>query len=125
MQDGKYVVLCVDDEADVRQGLRMVLEPSGYLVEEANGVDAAVAKFREAEPDFILVDMMMERVDSGLTVAAKLKELGNTAPVYLLSSITDGLTENADPASCGFDGVFQKPVDPSRLLTSLRARLGG
>lgn len=123
MQDGKFVILCIDDEADIRDSLRMVLEPSGYIVEEANGAATGVEKYKEVNPDFVLVDMMMEKNDSGLTVATKLKELGNTVPVYMLSSVVDGLVQNMSPQDLGLTGVFQKPVDPEVLLTSLKTRL--
>jgi len=65
----------------------------------------------------------MEKHDSGLTVATKLKELGNTVPVYMLSSVVDALVQNMSPQDLGLTGVLQKPVDPEVLLTSLKTRL--
>ncbi len=123
MQDGKAVILCVDDEQDIRDGLRMILESSGYHVVEAATGAAGVDKYTETNPDFVIVDMMMESADAGLELARKLKNMGN-APVYLLSSMTHALSDQASPEAFGLDGAIQKPVKPEMLLRTIKARLG-
>ncbi|HRX85495.1 MAG TPA: response regulator, partial [Phycisphaerae bacterium] len=77
----------------------------------------------ETHPDLVIVDLMMEEVDSGTSFVRDLQALGNTAPIYMLSSIGDRLYMNADYASLGLSGVFQKPIDPNTLLGVLRTRL--
>ena len=69
MRDGKQVVLCVDDEQDILDGLRMVLEAEGYLVETASNGKEGLRVFSEVAPDLVLVDMMMETYDAGLNLA--------------------------------------------------------
>ena len=63
-------------------------------------------------------------IDSGASFAKELKALGNKAPVYMLSSVGDDLTANADAVALGLDGVFQKPLRPATLLSVLKTRLG-
>jgi DNA-binding response OmpR family regulator len=125
MKEGKFVVLCVDDDPDMLSALAMVLERSGYLVRTAASGEEGFREFREAAPDLVIVDLMMEQVDSGTRLLARLKEAGNRAPVYVLSSIGDALQQTVSTADLGLAGVFQKPIDPRSLVTTLQMRLKG
>ena len=55
--------------------------------------------------------------------SSDLKAEGNTKPVYMLSSVGDGLNLNIDPTALGLAGVLQKPVDHNVLLTLIKAKL--
>ena len=126
MKDGKFVVLCIDDDDDVLLSLRMVLEKNGYSVVEARSGEDGLSIYKKESPDFVIVDLMMEEVDSG---AKFVKELRATAgpqalpAIFLLSSVGDSLSEEADYSDLGLAGVFQKPVDPRTLLDTLKAKL--
>jgi len=123
MQDGKHVIMYVDDDQDVLDSSRVVLESNGYVMVEATSAESAVKVYRDADPDLLIVDLMMEEVDAGARLVRDLKAEGNTKPVYMLSSVGDGLSLNIDPAELGLAGVLQKPVDPNVLLTLLKAKL--
>ncbi len=123
MQNGKKVILYIDDEQDFRDAVRVILEANGYVMVEAPTAEAGLRAYKESKPDLVIVDLMMEEVDSGTSFVRDLQALGNTAPVYMLSSIGDRLSMNADYASLGLCGVFQKPIDPATLLNVLRMRL--
>ncbi len=49
--------------------------------------------------------------------------MGNTAPIYMLSSVGDSLNISTDYTALGLAGVFQKPIDNARLLSILAAKL--
>jgi CheY-like chemotaxis protein len=124
MSPAKPVILCVDDDQDILQSLRVVLESRGYeVVTAATGREGLEAHAR-CQPDVVIVDLMMEEVDSGLTFARGLKARGNTAPVFLLSSTGDYLYGTSDVGEVGASGVFQKPIDPSVLLRVVGQKLG-
>lgn len=123
MRDGKHVILYVDDDQDYLDTLRVVLEANGYEMVEARTAEEGLMVFRETRPDFVLVDLMMEEVDSGAAFVKELKLLGAGVPIYLLSSVGDNLSLTTDTAGLGLDGVFQKPLDAKTLLTVLRAKL--
>ena len=123
MQDGKRVILAIDDDQDVLDALRMVLEANGYIMVEANSAEEGLKAYRQSSPDLVIVDLMMEEVDAGTNFVKELRALGNTAPVYMLSSVGDNLNANADYAALGLSGVFQKPLNPDLLLAILRAKL--
>ena len=122
MRDGKPVIPCVDDEEDVRDGLRLVLESQDYIVEEAANGPEGLEVFGKVAPDFVLVDMMMERVDAGIKLAQGIKKQASV-PVYMLSSMSDGLQGQTDPKALGLDGALQKPVDPEVLISVVKRAL--
>jgi DNA-binding response OmpR family regulator len=124
MLDGRHVILCVDDDQDILASLRLVLESAGYVVVTAANAEEGRAAVERSAPDLLIVDLMMESVDAGLTFVTALRETGSTAPVFYLSSAGDYLFELADVAKLGGDGVFQKPLAPDRLLAVISAKLG-
>jgi CheY-like chemotaxis protein len=123
MQDGKYVILYVDDDPDFLFAVRKVLEANGYVMVEAATAEEGLKVYKQAQPDLIIVDLMMEEVDAGTNLVKELMALGNQAPVYMLSSIGDNLNLSTDYAQLGLAGVFQKPLDNDTLLTVLRQKL--
>ena len=125
MQQEKNVILCVDDDQDVLEFLRVVLEGAGYQVHLAANAEQGVKVFKETRPDLIIVDLMMEEVDSGTSFVTELKANGNQAPIYLLSSAGRELSMMTDASDLGLAGVFQKPLDPERLLKIVNQRLRG
>ena len=66
---------------------------------------------------------MMESVDAGKNFVKELRLIGNTVPVYMLSSVGDSLASNVNFADLGLTGVFQKPIDINTLLTTLKIKL--
>ena len=124
MKGGKYQILCVDDDADILQTLKMVLEKNGYAMIGASSAEDGYRKYQETKPDFVLVDLMMEQIDSGTNLVTKIKALGNKAPLYMLSSMGDELSQTTNVNKLGLDGVFQKPVHPKTLLSILKKKLG-
>jgi DNA-binding response OmpR family regulator len=123
MQDGKHVILVVDDDPDVRDVIGLVLARHSYVVVGAENARQGLQRYRETRPDLIIVDLIMEEVDSGTNLVKELQTLGNTAPVFLLSSVGDGLSMTADQSDLGVAAILQKPLLPSTLLSLVRAKL--
>lgn len=123
MSDGKHVILYIDDDDDYRDAVRAILESNGYEMIEAASAEAGLKVYRNDEPDFVIVDLMMEEVDAGTSFVKELKALGNQAPIYMLSSVGDNLSLTTDYAELGLDGIFQKPIDSGSLLAVLRSKL--
>lgn len=123
MQDGKFVILYIDDDQDFLDAVRTILESAGYVMAEAQSAEAGLKVYKETRPDFIIVDLMMEEVDAGTTFVKELRAMGNKAPIYMLSSVGDSLSTSTDYTALGLNGVFQKPIDPNTLLSVLKAKL--
>ena len=123
MKDNKFVILCVDDDPDVLDSLRIILESKGYFMVGAESAEAGLKLYRTEAPDLVLVDLMMEEVDSGTSLVTQLRAQGNQAPVYMLSSVGEELNHSIDHEKLGLAGVFQKPLSSTVLLKTLQARL--
>ena len=123
MQDGKHVILCIDDDPDILEVARMILEGNDYVFVGAGSAEEGLKSYEEEQPDFIFVDLMMEEVDAGTAFVKELKARGNTAPIYMLSSVGDALSSNVNYSELGLAGVFQKPIHPDSMLKTLQAKL--
>jgi len=124
MKDGKHVILCVDDDQDMLDNLRVVLEANGYVMAEASSAEEGLDVYKEVAPDLLIVDLMMEEVDAGTSFVKEVRLLGNKAPIYMLSSVGDSLSMNTDYSALGLSGVFQKPISPDALIATLKKKLG-
>ena len=77
-------VLVVDDEASIRQSLRMILEFEEYHVDEAADGPEALARVSERTPEAVLLDIKMPQMD-GLQVLKTMAERGFDMPVIVVS----------------------------------------
>lgn len=123
MSETKPIILYVDDDPDYREVVRVILEAGGYEVAEASTAEEGVLVYQQRKPDLVIVDLMMEEVDAGVSFVKDLRLLGNTAPIYMLSSVGESMSLSADHMALGLSGIFQKPIDRNTLLTVLKARL--
>ena len=125
MKNGKHVILCIDDDNDFLDSMRIILEANQYVMETANSAEEGVKRYKEVKPDLIVVDLMMEEIDAGTAFVREVRALGGvTPPIYMLSSMGDNLNLNVDYSELGLAGVLQKPINPPTLLSALKARLG-
>ncbi len=123
MKRDKRVILCVDDDPDILESLKVVLEAAGYAFVSAPTAAEGLKAYREATPDLVIADLMMEEIDAGTRFVKALEGLGCRAPIYLLSAVGDELAGQVDTGALGLAGVFQKPIDPTELLDVLAAAL--
>ena len=116
-------ILIVDDDADTREILGMILRAEGHHVEEAaDGIDALERLQGGDHPSLILLDMMMPRLDGeGLMRAMKREPAVAGTPVYILSG-HQSVGAKAD--ELGASGYLTKPIDLDKLLTVLRETRG-
>jgi DNA-binding response OmpR family regulator len=125
MSDAPPVILCIDDDADILSFLQIVLESEGYAFRGAASAEEGLQVYKAESPDLVIVDLMMEEVDAGTGFVKELQLLGNTAPVFMLSSVGDNLSATIDYGALGLAGVFQKPLAKEHLLALIRAKLSG
>ena len=123
MPERKGLILCIDDDPDILSFLRVVLEGAGYAFAGAESAEEGLRTYRTETPDAVIVDLMMEAVDSGTGFVRELMALGNKAPVFMLSSVGDDLNLVTDYSPLGLAGVFQKPISGPQLLAVLGATL--
>ena len=116
-------VLIADDNAANVRIMRTRLAADGYEVVTAGDGEQALAVAHEAEPDLILLDIMMPKVD-GIEVCRRLKARPNPSfvPIILVTAMTDAKDIVAG-LEAGADEYLTKPVDHAALAARVRSKL--
>jgi two-component system nitrogen regulation response regulator NtrX len=111
-------VLVIDDDAAVRESLRMILEYEGYeCVLAPTGQDGLAAVDREA-PDLVFLDIKMPGMD-GLEVLDRIRAGNDNLPVVMISG--HGTVSTAvDATKRGAFDFIEKPLESERILVTLR-----
>ncbi len=117
----KSRVLVIDDEAAIRDSMRMILEYEGYeCLGAATGQDGLAQVERES-PDLVFLDIKMPGMD-GLEVLQRLKALDEAPPVVIISG--HGTTSTAVEATkLGAFDFIDKPLARERVLLAIRNAL--
>ena len=112
----RTTVLVVDDDPVIQQLLRLNFEMEGYTVVTAGDGVEGLERARSVDPDAVLLDVMMPRMD-GLEVARALKGDPATAgiPIVMLSAKAQAADVEAGRAA-GADDYVTKPFDPLDLF---------
>jgi excisionase family DNA binding protein len=108
------LVLVVDDDARIREYVRVNLEMEGYVVREASSADEALQAIEDQAPDLVLLDVVMPGVD-GWQMLQRMQERHGSIPVIMFSGQVD---ENAagEATERGARGFIGKPFDPQQLI---------
>jgi two-component system, OmpR family, response regulator MprA len=120
---GPSRILVVDDERALRDSLRRALALEGYEVELAADGEEALYRLtaREVEPDAIVLDVLMPRID-GLEVARRLRLAGNRTPILMLTA-RDQVDDRVAGLDAGADDYVVKPFALEELFARVRALL--
>ena len=116
-------VLVVDDGAENRELVRLVLESAGLTVSQAEHGAAALEHIATEPVDLVLMDVQMPVMD-GYTATRLMRERGITIPVIALTANAMKGFE-ADIAAAGFTAHLTKPVDIDAMLARLAEHLQG
>jgi DNA-binding response OmpR family regulator len=118
-------ILIIDDDPDVVDGCRIVLEKEGFKVVEASNRKEGLNAIEAEYPDLIILDVMMEQPDDGIEMAQKLRKDGFNKPILMLSSIgrLSEMEYDKDEDRLPVDEFVNKPVRPSDLVTKVKKLL--
>jgi two-component system, NtrC family, nitrogen regulation response regulator NtrX len=119
---GGEQVLLVDDEANIRRMLAALLRSEGFSVSEAPNGNAALLLLDEADPDVVLLDLMMPPGPDGLETLTRIRERGRSAPVIMMSGKAQ-LTDAVRAVKLGAFQFLEKPLSPEGVLVTVRAAL--
>jgi CheY-like chemotaxis protein len=115
-------VVIVDDERDVLELLREVLEDSGFEVVPVQRPDNVEAVNQQRHPDLVLMDLMLPGI-SGIELARKLRGDGMCdTPIVAMSASRRMLSAAAD--SHLFQGMLPKPFELTELLACVGKHVG-
>jgi len=115
-------VLIVEDNADAREGLRLLLTYAGHEVETSEDASSGLDKLRTFRPEIALIDIGLPGVD-GYALARMARQSPEARATCLVALTGYGQEEDRQKAlAAGFDAHMTKPVDPSRLNAFLADR---
>ena len=114
-------ILLVDDEAAITDNLAPFLGRAGYVVEVAADGQEALEKAASFQPDLIVLDVLMPRLD-GRAVLRQLRQKDDWTSVILLTQVGESV-ERAMALEEGADDYLNKPFDPQELVARIRAVL--
>lgn len=125
-----YKILFIDDDPDFRAEYRPMLEAKGFSVVEAESAAEGFAKF-SAEPfDLAIVDLMMEKADSGFTLAYQMKKKSADFSIILISAVNSetglhfSLETEAERKWIKADAFLNKPLRFEQLEYEIDRLLG-
>lgn len=116
------VVLIIDDSRFQRGLLRRAVEAAGHEVLEAGDGPSGLARARDAEPDVILMDLVMPGTD-GVALLGQFRADAVTAPVIVVTSDVQDSTRTRCLA-LGAAGFLNKPVRDAQLSATIADVLG-
>lgn len=127
-------ILLVDDDRDIRDSLKIILEKSGFAVRTAGNGQEALAELQRGRPDLLILDVMMSTDTEGIEIAMQVRDRPDLAglPVILLTSFLDKVREEGPDKFQNILGeqwpakwLFEKPVNTPRLLAKIKEIFGG
>lgn len=116
----KQTILIAEDEADIRNILRLYLESENYEVLEAADGESAVAAVRNGSPDLVILDIMMPKLD-GFAVVRAIRQQSDI-PVLILSARNQD-NDKILGLNLGADDYIAKPFNALEIVARVKAHL--
>jgi DNA-binding response OmpR family regulator len=114
-------VLVADDDADIVRFVEVNLRLEGFQVVTARDGQEALTKALDLQPDVVLLDVLMPRID-GYTVCARLRADQRGAAMAVILLTANFITADQEVArQAGADDFVVKPFDPCELMARVRA----
>ena len=122
MADGK-IILVVDDDMELSDGLRAVLEKQGHKVLQARDGQQGKQMVYQHHPDLVILDMMMPRM-GGYPVLEHFKGKTDAPPIIMITA-NEGSRHKAYAEYLGVIDYIRKPFAMERLLEAVDRGLAG
>jgi two-component system nitrogen regulation response regulator NtrX len=114
-------ILLIDDDAGIRDSMRMPLEYEGYEYLSAASAEEGIALVQRESPDIVFLDVKMPGMD-GMEALKRIKAINEAVPIVMISA--HGTTSTAFEASKrGAVDFIEKPFGAERLLVTIRNQL--
>ncbi|HQE96425.1 MAG TPA: response regulator [Candidatus Marinimicrobia bacterium] len=117
-------ILVIDDDVDLIEVLRLMLEKNGYLVIDAQNGTRGYQLVEKERPDLIILDVMMATWDEGFEVVQKIRNNPKLAatPIIMLTAVSQqmGIRYDKDKETLPVEEFIEKPVMPGTLLNIIK-----
>ncbi|MBX7222223.1 MAG: PAS domain S-box protein [Blastocatellia bacterium] len=109
------VILIADDDQGIQKVLTMLLKKEGYKTIVAKDGEEAIRLFQQMQPDLVLLDVMMPKMD-GVETCKELRRMagGEQIPILIMTALADNATVN-NAFQAGATDYFVKPIHPGIL----------
>lgn len=114
------LILLVEDEKEIARFIDLELQAEEYRTVVAYDGVTGLSKFRELQPDLVILDLMLPVLD-GLEVARRIRKTSNT-PIIILTA-KDQVADKVEGLDAGADDYLAKPFSIEELLARVRAHL--
>ena len=114
------LILIVEDEKDIARFIELELQAEGYRTEVAYDGITGLSRFRETNPNLVVMDLMLPVMD-GLEVARRVRKTSNV-PIVILTA-KDRVEDKVEGLDAGADDYLVKPFSIEELLARIRAHL--
>lgn len=114
-------VLIVEDERAIVEILKFNLSRAGYETLEALDGEAGLALARTADPDLILLDVMLPKLD-GFSICRQLRESGVSTPIIMLTAREEE-NDKVFGLEAGADDYITKPFSMRELMARVKANI--
>ncbi|HRQ32361.1 MAG TPA: response regulator [Anaerolineales bacterium] len=120
----KKSILCIEDEAEMIDLMRLILSRKGYNVRGASGGAEGLQMIRDEKPDLILLDLMMPDMD-GWEVYQQIKaeESSKDIPVIIVTAKAQNIDRVLGLHIAKVNDYIAKPFTPQELLHSIEKTL--
>ena len=120
---GASNILLVDDDTELSDGLRIILERQGYRVLQARDGQQGKSLIYQHRPDLVILDMMMPRM-GGYPVLEHFRDKTDAPPIIMITA-NEGSRHKAYAEYLGVKDYIRKPFAMERLLESVERGLAG
>jgi two-component system response regulator VicR len=117
-------ILCIEDEPETVELIRLILERRGFTVVQASSGEAGLQALRESRPDLVLLDLMTPDMD-GWDVYQQIKSDTATSeiPVMIVTARAQNIDRVIGRQMAKVDDYIVKPFNPKRLLDGVERAL--
>lgn len=128
-------ILVIEDDPDMVEVVRMVLETQGFTVHSARNGTEGLRKVKEIQPDLIILDVMMDELTEGFQVSFKLKNKAADSefapyakiPILMMTAIDREthmrFNPETDDGALPVEAFMEKPIRPHILIEKVQKLL--
>jgi DNA-binding response OmpR family regulator len=120
-------ILIIDDDPDVVESVGLFLQREGHETVSAYNRKEGMKAVSTADPDLLVLDVMMEQPDDGISMAQELRRQGFKKPILMLTSIgkVTGMKFGVHTDLVPVDAFCEKPIEPEVLVEKVAGLLKG
>lgn len=120
-----YRIAHIDDDPDIRDTVRRILNANGYIVDSYQTMSDFVKSLQDSRnhPDLAVLDVMVETMDSGLEAYVEIRKRFPEIPMIFMTSLGEEIRPYFTGVTNDWILIVEKPVEPVSFLSIIRSRL--